>query len=610
MTSIARSPSTPKPGGFSMPDWKPFVLPYGPGTDEGYAGAAANAFGGMMTEYMKQPANFAGILGGLYGTATGGRTQAYDTYAGGLGQIGQNTANAYGTQGNAMAGLGNAAAGALGAYGQGMSGMGNSVAGMYNSYNQGQAAAGQSAAGMYDSYANATAGLGNAQASAMGAMGQGLGGVAQGQAMADAARYGAAASMGAAALGAYGSASNSALSAWAQNQMAYNKALSDMQGANQSAVSNVGVSRNQALGGLGDAYGRLAGADAAMNLAGTFNGQTPGAGFSATGTDGSIASGSFGGSSGGSGSISGSITGGSTDRGYAGIDALRADIGSGGVLGQLAAANASGMDRLDAQHYSSREMPMTALGDILSGIRTLGSDGYSQLGSANYGSYNNALQSAFGTTTDRLAASQDALGSGMSEPMGLLRESMNNSAAGFGTALSPLVSGMNNLGSAYTDTSGTINRGMDSVNFGLGQTLGALGDLARGLEAGYEDTTSAIDDGYDTARGDVTSLWDSLRPMSPAEQARQAREAEMLQRQYGNQDAEALLASYRGREWAIPGDLAKKAGLIRGPSGYYNPWSTSNSTGPAAKPFDLAANWVGRPINPRGDLAPNPFVLS
>jgi hypothetical protein len=64
MTSIARSPSTPKPGGFSMPDWKPFVLPYGPGTDEGYAGAAANAFGGMMTEYMKQPANFAGSWAG------------------------------------------------------------------------------------------------------------------------------------------------------------------------------------------------------------------------------------------------------------------------------------------------------------------------------------------------------------------------------------------------------------------------------------------------------------------------------------------------------------------------------------------------------------------
>ena len=46
----------------------------------------------------------------------------------------------------------------------------------------------------------------------------------------------------------------------------------------------------------------------------------------------------------------------------------------------------------------------------------------------------------------------------------------------------------------------------------------------------------------------------------------------MLQRKYGNQDAEALLASYRGREWAIPGDLAKKAGLRWGGAGYYNPF--------------------------------------
>jgi hypothetical protein len=254
--------------------------------------------------------------------------------------------------------------------------------------------------GNYGNYVGGMAQTGKNYTDAFGAYNMGLGNMATARAnersnmyganaMAEAARQGTLSNIGTAALGAYGSASNSALAAWAANQQAYNRSAADMHTANQQAMGNVGVSRNQALGSLGAAYGGIGraeiGANALSNLnlnaSGDFGG---GGGFSATGPGGPLASGSYGGGGGGGFSLSGSRSsssgGGGSSGALSGLGDLRRSVMDPDIPNRIDNASQAGRNQLDAQHYSSRNMPSEMLGQTLQGLMTLGSPAYKASG--------------------------------------------------------------------------------------------------------------------------------------------------------------------------------------------------------------------------------------
>jgi hypothetical protein len=653
MTLIAYSPNTPKAGGFNSPDWKQFVLPYGPSTDEGYAGAAANAFGGMMTEYMKQPASFAGVIGGMHGNqaaALGNVANAYtgnyDAYTRGLGQAGANMANAYGSYGNVLGGLGNAAASGYGAMSGAIGGMRNADASAYGAYSNaagqgygnysnalaaGQGASANALSGGYTGYGNTLSNIGGALSNNFGAFSSGLGSLSQSMAnergamananaIAESARQGSLGNIGAAALGAYGSAANSALAAWAQNQSSYNKSLADMNLANQGAVSQYGQSRNNALGTLGSAYGTTAAGSAPAaalgDVSAQFGGMDGGMGgmdFTADVGGDNLASGSFGGG-GALGGLTGSVNRTSNPQGaqdiafgaFGGIGDTRNSVMDNRVLDDLNAGAMRDGGRLDLQHMTSRNTPFTALDGILSGIRGMGSDAYGEsragmdqfYGNApagtDFGSLVGLLQQGAGDSSrdinslaGRASAGYGDLQRGIQSGADAMQSGL---ASGYGGLRQDLAGGLSTYSDGSADAYGALLGGYGGLNATLGGVMqgagmgfndamlnqrGLAGRMGDGFGEANRGTTSALGElgsSYEAARGDVAGLADLFRPMPPAEQVRQEREAEMLRRQYGNQDAEALLASYRGREWAIPADLAKKAGLRWDGAGYYNPF--------------------------------------
>jgi hypothetical protein len=198
----------------------------------------------------------------------------------------------------------------------------------------------------YAAQAGALGNMANAAANERGNMYGAMG-------MAEAARMGALGNIGSAGLGAFGSASNAAMDAWARNQQAYNQSLAGMQMANQNTLGTLGASRNQALGGLG-------GAIAATGLMG---GAPVGGQFAAGGGGGPVADGSFFGDGGG-GDGGGAAA-------LAGLGGLQNNLMSPDILSAAMQGNDSGMNRLDQQHYSSRDMPSNMLGQSLSGLMTL-----------------------------------------------------------------------------------------------------------------------------------------------------------------------------------------------------------------------------------------------
>lgn len=305
-----------------MPAFQEFVLPFGGNTNAQYAGPATQAFGQMYGAFPQ-------ALSGLYGSAA----QAFT------------------------------------GYGQGLAGMSNAQANNYGAY-----------AGGMGNIANAFANQASARYGA--------------NAMAEAARQGAAGNIGSAALGAFGNIGGQALQAWAQNQQAYNNALSNMHSANQFSASQLGQSQNAALAGLGNAYANAAGAIAPSSVAGdiAFNfsdgsgGGFGGGGFNATGPDGYIGSGSYGGGGGGGGGMnftgSRKTTPGNLqpviDATYGGIDRARDAVADRRSFADLLNNGNAGLDRLDAQHYSSRGMPAQMMQQGLGGLMMLGGQAYGQ----------------------------------------------------------------------------------------------------------------------------------------------------------------------------------------------------------------------------------------
>jgi hypothetical protein len=263
-----------------------------------------------------------------------------------------------------------------------LGGLGNNFADAYKSYTQGIGGMGNQRAGAYGAYAGGLGQVANA-------MGQERQGFYQGNAFAEAARQAALGNIGTASLGSYGQAANSALGAWAQNQMAYNQALTGLGQANQTALAGLGSSRNSALGGLGQSYADLGGRLGAASAIGGLGPMFGGGGFSATGPGGQIASGSYGGGGGGMGGGGFSA---SAPEAYAGLSGLQQNLMAGDITGSLNSNYADSMNRLNAQHYSSRAMPSQMLGQTLSGLLTMGRDAYGQIaGGMNqfYGTQNN-----------------------------------------------------------------------------------------------------------------------------------------------------------------------------------------------------------------------------
>jgi len=358
--------------------------------------------------------------------------------------------------------------------------------------------------GNYGNYVGGMAQTGKNYTDAFGAYNMGLGNMATARAnersnmyganaMAEAARQGTLSNIGTAALGAYGSASNSALAAWAANQQAYNRSAADMHTANQQAMGNVGVSRNQALGGLGAAYGGIGraeiGANALSNLnlnaSGDFGGG--GGGFSATGPGGPLASGSYGGGGGGggfslSGSRSSSSGGGGSSGALSGLGDLRRSVMDPDIPNRIDNASQAGRNQLDAQHYSSRNMPSEMLGQTLQGLMTLGSPAYK------------------------------ASGAGMDQ---FYQANQFDERP-------------------YESMRGDLSRGFTTVG-------NQIGGVQRGIEGGYA-----------TANQQVNDLWDrSLgAEYDPVTRVRRGREAEVLQRGYRQEDDAAAARARAARDQA------------------------------------------------------------
>jgi hypothetical protein len=227
-------------------------------------------------------------------------------------------------------------------------------------------------------------------------------------AMAEAARMGALGNIGSAGLGAAGSASNAAMDAWARNQQAYSQSLTGMQMANQNTLGTLGASRNQALGNLGGSYGGIGRADIVAGALGGLGGGLGGQ-FSAGGAGGPLADGTFSGGGGGGG---GQIGGGSSA--LAGLNGLQNNLMSPDILNAAMQGNNSAMNRLDQQHYSSRDMPSDMLGQSLSGLMTMTDMNSRNIGAGMdqfYGNQQRAGDQAMGALGGMLGSLNDGANS-------------------------------------------------------------------------------------------------------------------------------------------------------------------------------------------------------
>lgn len=483
-------------------------------------------------------APFGGATSNEYAKAAGG---VLASGMGALGQFGQ--------------GLGAAGQG----YMQGLGQQGNAYASAYNGYAGGMAGLGQSASQGLGYLGQGLTGLGNAQAGAYGAYSQGLGGVANsiGQersnfynsnSVAEAARQAALGNIGTASLSAYGGAANNALQAWAQNQLAYNNALAGLGTANQTGLSQLGQSRNAALGNLGGAYADLGGKTAAASVLGNLNfnmsdGGTAGTGFSATGPNGEIASGSYGGGDGGGFSATGSRVSdtsqlqGMAAPAYAGLGGLQSNIMASDISDSMNRNYTDSMNRLDAQHYSSRAMPSQMLGQTLSGLLSLGRDAYGQVRGGmdqfyatqndprNRGDYSGILQ---------------ALGSGYQNVRGDLNDSRRTLSEGF------------------SDTNSRLDRYSDQMKEGFGTANQNIGSVVGALGTGFQNVSGALKDLF-------MSGADKLMGPDALEQAKINRATDLFNRRSALEDAAwAWENSPINNEWSrkIAADRRQKAATM------------------------------------------------
>jgi hypothetical protein len=381
-----------------------------------------------------QPGQFAHAIGKPFD----GFGMGMSGVAGGMGQVG--------------AGMGNAISG----HSQAMAGHSGAIANNYNAYAGGNAA-----------LANA---LANERSSAYGAMAQG-----------EAARQLAAGNIANQSLAAYGGMGNAAMSAWAQNQSSYNQALQNMFTGNQTAASQLGQSRNQALSKLGEATSSLGMGLGAAGVIGNVDFGMGGMGgggmgFDAMGPDGRVASGSYSGGMGGMGGMNGGGSrgpgpefAGTSDRSFGLLDSLRGDVMDNTFLDNLENARRDGFNRLDQQHYSSRTQPFDFMGTAFNDIQNLARPGY-----------------------DATRQGMDQLYGNLNANRADFSEFTRNMRDGFGTSSQDL---RDNAGRMSSDFQSGM-RSMDGV-------LGGLSGLSDTLGSGLNSTQTAIRDLFDNSLGNM-----------------------------------------------------------------------------------------------------------
>lgn len=363
----------------------------------------------------------------------------------------------------------------------------------------------------YGNYAGGLASVGKNYADAWGAYNAGLGSVANANAnensaryganaMAEAARQGALANLGTAAFGAYGSAANNALAAWGANQQAYNQAAAAMHNSNQQALANYGASRNNALGALGGAYGGIGkaqiGANALANLNMTMSdgGFGGGNGFSATGADGNVASGSYGaGGTGGFGlnlsaNRSSNSSGMSPGPALAGLDRLQSNLMDSDPFDRIDRGAQAGRDQIDAQHYSSRGMPSQMLDQTLGGLLTLGGPAYGGVSAGMDQYYKNTQPNP-----------------------GMYRDILGRMRQGYNTASGQIRGVQNDLGSGYATANQQVNSMWD-------RSLGALDEFTTPAQREIRAREGAQEQRKTQALNEYQRLMDDERAKSRYDQ--------------------------------------------------------------------------------------------
>lgn len=519
----------------------------------GQIGAAREqATGNTLSTLWQQPAQFGGILGGMfgaYGSGLSGLGQSYggnySAYAQGLSNLGQMSAqersNLYGS--NAMAeaarqgAVANIGSAALGAYGGASNAALNAFAAQQDAYNRAMAdsiAANQAALSTYgQSQNNAIGGIGQARNSAIGQLG--------------AARSGALAQAAATYGGLGNAASQLGAAGLAASRQDRESSTTDQLSQQQSS-SRDRSTVNERAGSAGNSYGSQD-----SNVSADFGGGGGlggGGGFYAEGPSGGIASGSYGNAS-PYGGLSGGSSGGSTAR----SGSSQNSYGSSQKVNDIASDQSSMQrNRVRSDSYGGPSMPAfrESLGAGASGIAGalygLADTRDDIMSDMDLNALNN--DAAIGAVLSNPTG--QSIASGATDGFNRLDAANNYARMVPSMMLDQTLSGLYGLGGqGYANS----NRGMDQyysstnsvaesspisqllagLSLGYGDVQARTGGLQRGLTDAYGSSVGNINDIYDNSIGNwmrgQRDARNALMPIADGAAQIRAQEAETIARE-------------------------------------------------------------------------------
>lgn len=509
-------------------------------------GSFANSNANLYNGFAGGMSSLYGGLGSTLGSLAGSNAGIFGTLGGGLSSLGSSRASVDAARSGALSnlgvGAGASAANAFGSLSSGLTGLANAQASETNSLANARAtqdaAVAQALANAYGGYSTSVGNIAAARANEAAAR-------YSSNAMAEAARQASLGNIGSSALGAYGSALGSALGSWGQAESAYQNAMGNVGAANQASIGNVGSaaqaananigaanaqaaggvaqSRNASLGQIANAVSQLGQSrnSALANLGGSYAqagaGLTPAAvagdldlsfedfgssgtggsgGFSASGVDGPIASGSFG--EFGLGGSNGMR-----------LTASRSNDNSG--AGELVGRSFGGLDalssRLDNQYAYSPLAGITGLvasggfdggaGEAYDQVNRSSADSYAALaaGLANsqpsrpdYGFITQTLGQGGGMLANLAAGAYGSAGSGMDQFY-----SSQPNASDYSSYLSALDSQLAESNAGISSSRGDLPSQSDFSGLqadmmrGFGSTSGQIGGLANRAFTGLDE---------------------------------------------------------------------------------------------------------------------------
>ena len=497
----------------------------------------------------QQPAQFAGVLGGLYGANAGAQVGALGAYSNPYAQATQAMLGGQASLGNAAAGLAGQGVGAMGGMGaaamSGLGGIGSSVA---------------NATGQLGSAA--TAALGNMYGSSNPAMANAFGSAMQGLSARDAAAanavgnlYGARASLGAAnqsALGGLGAAQAASL---ANQSIAAANAYGQMAAANSNMQGQLGNSLAAAAAADSAARGNAAAAQQAAGpqyaKLGVLSGVLPQildtlrTGLPSSGYGGDIG-------------FTASGPGGLIAAGYGGGDMPAAGDGSASLQSSAQPLSVPAFAPPALPEFNGAQTTRSFMDSLLD--RNDRSDSQAGMLRADLGRQFDANRAA---TTDRsvldsLTANMNtgydqldagdiarALPRGGYDPSSAFAAMSGNNAAGSNAIFQALSSGMSGLGGLMGEAGSQMGGAMKSaagyinpmLADGAGQIQsmadrmgGSFSTFGGGLRNAYDGTQAGLQGNYQQAFGGVNDLWQNTlgrnrQFMSAADQARDDVEA-------------------------------------------------------------------------------------